>query len=318
MNLRALINILDAEILFLLNSEDESTRLLEPNIITSSHIIGVSNNQLWIQNLVKNKDHIDEFKVNSLVDIYSCGEEIGQIIRDINFPLTKIHVGCLYTWIVKFTNEMAVLLTAWKYDHEMLIWNKIGDMIQIIKLLGSEDTIQTIDNNDSSLLQLKHGYISTFIELIDIVTSSLLELEEIDKSFVFTERFLSKTALLISDDFKEDFLEKNSSTSHFGDCGNYDIYLYTESIATELQNETYLKSGNLPILLDITGVLYGGIIIGFEIYQFFNDKMNHITNPWEWFDFVAIVFPTITSIWFFFETSPLSIIIISILLLELR
>ncbi|KAF0467433.1 hypothetical protein F8M41_025996 [Gigaspora margarita] len=527
MNPRTLVNVIDAEMLLL-------------SI--------VSNNQLWIQNLVKNENHIDEFKVNSLVNVYSCGEEINQIIRDANFTLEKKYVGSLFTWIVKVINKKDILLTAWKYDHEMLVWIKIGDTIQIInnhnikfKLLESEDTIQIIDNNNSvkfkllgsedlisilfggiyiwtastgkgihllhywnefelydlesynshflksprfgqilekmnetndimyknirtnecfkyedllecfvedlqviklygndlmkglieygkntycikklftfcleqSLLQLKHGYISTFIELIDIITSSLLELEEIDKSFDFTERFLSKTALLISDDFKEDFLEKNSLTSQFKDCGTYDIYLrirpkhidkiiniyknysiktkiaiycfflfifdiflasqgyfdissssldsiitllfiflnvlitvfwayftfdwkklhYKQTVkliiplspfdlsylnasrnyrwwninalinfewetfgdfyylwwllyivflfffailTSELQNETYLESGDLPILLGMIGISYGGTIISFEIYQFFSNKIKYI------------------------------------------
>ncbi|CAG8841605.1 3169_t:CDS:1, partial [Gigaspora margarita] len=113
-----------------------------------------------------------------------------------------------------------------KYDD--LLKYYIKDL-QIIKLYGNDlmkGLIEYQKNTyyikklfafclEQSLLQLKYGYLTTFIELIDIITSSLLELEQIDKSFDFTKRFLSKTALLISDDFKEDFLENNSSISHF-------------------------------------------------------------------------------------------------------
>ncbi|CAG8644671.1 42578_t:CDS:1 [Gigaspora margarita] len=177
MNPRTLVNIIDAEKLLLLNSNDASMSLLEPNVITSSHIIGVSNNQLWIQNLVENEKDIDEFKdnslvdtyscdefkVNSLVDTYSCGEEIIQITKHAaNDSSKKKHVGCLYAWIVKVTNEIEVLLIAWKYDHEMLVWNKIGDTIQIInnqypikyKLLESETTIQIIYDNNPDTIQI--------------------------------------------------------------------------------------------------------------------------------------------------------------------
>ncbi|CAG8856944.1 13087_t:CDS:1, partial [Gigaspora margarita] len=124
MNPRTRVNIIDVDAENLLqfkltNNEDASTRLLEPNVITSDHVIGVSNDQLWIQNI--------EFKVNSLVDTFFCRKQINQIIKDAGkstFPVKQEHHGDVYSWIVEFTNNMEVLLIAQKYDHEIRIWNK--------------------------------------------------------------------------------------------------------------------------------------------------------------------------------------------------
>ncbi|CAG8831516.1 2037_t:CDS:1, partial [Cetraspora pellucida] len=47
------------------------------------------------------------------------------------------------------------------------------------------------------------GNIYTFTELIDNISALLVELEFFDENFGFSDRFLSKTSLLLPDHFEE-------------------------------------------------------------------------------------------------------------------
>ncbi|RIB15873.1 hypothetical protein C2G38_2191397 [Gigaspora rosea] len=108
--------------------------------------------------------------------------------------------------------------------------------ISVLKLNGKELICELIRKHkgeqikdlfkyclEQSLLQIKNGKITEFIKLIDIITSTLLKLETCDKNFRFTERFLSQTALLISDAFESN-LNNFSISSHLEHCGTY-VYL---------------------------------------------------------------------------------------------
>ncbi|CAG8565250.1 11263_t:CDS:2, partial [Dentiscutata heterogama] len=355
---------INARKLFQLRLDDTSEKYLYPNVIISDFIVGVWDNKVWIQSLVKDaKEWIDylrkELNDYNRISVHFCAKEIELTIKStlarakscLDDNLTKVikkksyYNGYLFTWIVEETDENT-FLTAWKFDHEALVWNKVGNKIQTflseLKLLTSEDimaisqkgiyiwtadigneikllfywgsirlvkpkthyeliydqlnflnkrlvfsknslpppsfsqlishpsfdcymdtntrtwflfedlldyymndmfclslygiimirtlirkkqfdkVIKAFDQSlEQALLSIKDGNIYTFTEIIDNISALLIDLELFDENFGFSDRYLSKTALLLPDSFKKMFLSKNSLSSHLMYCGTY-------------------------------------------------------------------------------------------------
>ncbi|CAG8599872.1 9131_t:CDS:2 [Dentiscutata erythropus] len=148
-----------------LSNHDTSEKYLYPNVIISDFIVGVWDNRVWIQTLVKDaKEWIGylrkELNDYNRISVHFCAKEIELTIKTtleraktcLDDDLTRViekksyYNGYLFTWIVEETDENT-FLTAWKFDHEALAWNKVGNKIQTflseLKLLASED-IMTI------------------------------------------------------------------------------------------------------------------------------------------------------------------------------
>ncbi|CAG8524289.1 36528_t:CDS:2, partial [Racocetra persica] len=162
-------NPIDARKLFQLrldsesNSQDASEQFLYPNVVISDFIVGVWDNKLWIQTLVRETKEWTEYLREELHDynriqIQFCAEEIELMMEDtlaqakiyLNYNETRVikkkryYNGYLYTWIVEETDDNT-FLTAWIFDHKALAWSKVGNKIQTflsdIKLLTSEDIV---------------------------------------------------------------------------------------------------------------------------------------------------------------------------------
>ncbi|CAG8549810.1 27667_t:CDS:2 [Gigaspora margarita] len=150
-----------------LSNHDTLENYLYPNVIISDFIIGVWDNKVWIQTLVEEtREWIDylrkELNDYNRISLQFCAKEIESMIKktledaksrlpvdnnSIDNNLTRViknknYHGYLYTWIVEETDENT-FLTAWKFDHKALAWNKIGNKIRTflseLKLLTSED-----------------------------------------------------------------------------------------------------------------------------------------------------------------------------------
>ncbi|CAG8647041.1 11016_t:CDS:2, partial [Racocetra fulgida] len=146
-----------------LNSQDAPEKFLYPNVVISDFIVGVWDNKLWIQTLVRETKEWTEYLREELHDynriqIQFCAEEIELMMEDtlvkakiyLNYNETRVikkksyYNGYLYTWIVEETDDNT-FLTAWMFDHKALAWSKVGNKIQTflsdIKLLTSEDIV---------------------------------------------------------------------------------------------------------------------------------------------------------------------------------
>ncbi|CAG8483590.1 9607_t:CDS:2 [Gigaspora rosea] len=208
-----------------LSSHDTLEKYLYPNVIISDFILGVWDNRVWIQTLVEEtREWIDylrkELNDYNRISLQFCAKEIESMIKttleeaksrlpvdnnSIDNNLTRVikknYQGYLYTWIVEETDENT-FLTAWKFDHKALVWNKVGHKIQTflseLKLLTSEDImaisqkgiyIWTADIGN----EIKLIYYWGSIKLIKPKTHYELIFDQLDflnKKLVFSKNFL--------------------------------------------------------------------------------------------------------------------------------
>ncbi|CAG8454842.1 14594_t:CDS:2 [Cetraspora pellucida] len=202
------------------------TFLSEIKLLTSEDIVAISPKGIFVWMAVKDHGIRLLYYWGSIKIAKPNANHYELIISQIEFLDDKLMFSKnslpppSYSQLISHPSEYCYMDTSTKswfsledlleyYMNNMFFLSLYG-MILIRKLIRKkkfDKVVRVFDYSlEQALLSIKDGNIYTFTELIDNISALLVELEFFDENFGFSDRFLSKTSLLLPDQFEEVFL----------------------------------------------------------------------------------------------------------------